>query len=155
MTKSILLAAALSAVFLAGCGGPSAARPDADTPASTKADAGVEGVQARAQHRWDLLVAGKAAEAWEYFSPGYREIKTRDEYAAEIAVRPVKWTKVEVTGSQCPAGEQICDVEVDVYFSMDSSLPGVGKLESHSPLLERWIETDGNWYFVPKEVARN
>lgn len=154
MTKSILLAAALAAIFLAGCGGPTSTKPAlADTAAM--GPAAKLGVEARAQRRWELLTTGKPAEAWDFFSPGYRELKPRADYAGEIAVRPVKWTRAEVTGSTCPEGEEICDVEVDVYFSMESNLPGVGKLESHSPVVERWIRTDGNWYFVPKEVTRN
>lgn len=156
MSKTPLFAAALAAALLSACGGPAATRADApaDAPKASAA-AAVEGVEARAQRRWDLLVAGKADEAWEFFSPGYREIKSRETYAADIAVRPVHWTRATVKKSQCPAGESICDVEVEVFFKMESTLPGVGTLESSSPVAERWIETDGNWYFVPKEVARN
>jgi hypothetical protein len=149
--KSIPLMFALSAALLAGCaGGPAATKTDA--PAAATASGSLE---ERAQKRWDLLVAGKAGEAWEFFSPGYRQLKSREEYAAEIAVRPVQWTKAIVQDSKCPEGTQVCDVTVEVHFSVQSTLPGVGKLESLSPIEERWIETEGSWYFVPKEVARN
>ena len=143
------LAAALFAASLAGCAG---------APATTRSEAkGVapKDVEARAQARWDLLVAGKAAEAYDYFSPGYRQVKDRATYAADIAVRPVRWTKAEVKGSECPPDLQVCDVTVEVHYTVESSLPGVGTLASYSPIVERWIETEGSWYFVPKEVARN
>jgi hypothetical protein len=147
------LAAALVAASLAGCAaGPAGVKSDAPA-ASPKGVA--KGVEARAQQRWDLLVAGKAAQAYDYFSPGYREVKDRDTYAADMAVRPGHWTKAEVQGSECPKGLQVCDVTVQVYFTVESTLPGVGTLESFSPIVERWIETEGSWYFVPKEVARN
>lgn len=146
-----LIAPLFVALALSACGGPAGTKTEASSANPAAAD---EGVEARAQKRWDLLVAGKASEAWNFFSPGYREIKDRESYASDMAVRPVKWTKAIVQGKDCPQGLQVCDVTVEVHFSMDSTLPGVGALESHSPVVERWIEMDGNWYFVPKEVAR-
>ena len=68
------LAAALCAASLAGCaGGPAASK--ADAPAAS----GAKSVEARAQQRWDLLVAGKAAQAYDFFSPGYRQVKDRED----------------------------------------------------------------------------
>ena len=152
--KSIPLMLALSAALLAGCaGGPAATK--GDSPAAAAAAPAAKDVEARAQKRWDLLIAGKAAQAYDYFSPGYRQVKTRETYASDMAVRPVHWTKAEVKGSDCPAGLQVCDVTIEIEYQIESTLPGVGTIQSSSPVLERWIETDGSWYFVPKEVARN
>jgi hypothetical protein len=145
-----LIAPLVAVLALSACGGPTGTKSEAPGIAATG-----EGVEARAQQRWDLLIAGKPDQAWNFFSPGYREIKDQATYASDVAVRPVKWTKAVVKGSQCPDGPEVCNVEVEVHFSMESSLPGVGKLESYSPILERWIEIEGTWYFVPKEVARN
>ena len=147
-----LIAPLFAALALSACGGPAGTK--GETPGAAPA-AAVEGLEARAQKRWDLLIAGQAGQAWEFFSPGYRDIKDRETYVADLSVRPVKWTKAAVKSSQCPEDPKVCDVEVEVHFTMDSTLPGVGKLESYSPVAERWIEIDGNWYFVPKEVARN
>lgn len=146
-----LIAPLFVTLALSACGGPAGTKTEA--PSASPA-AAAEGVEARAQKRWDLLIAGKPSEAWDFFSPGYRQIKGRQDYATEIAQRPIKWTKATVQGKQCPEGLQVCDVTVEVHFSMESTLPGVGTLESHSPVAERWIETEGNWYFVPKEVTR-
>ena len=147
------LAAALCAASLAGCaGGPAATKGEAPATAAPAAKGSVE---ARAQQRWDLLIAGKAAQAYDFFSPGYRQVKDRESYASDMGMRPVHWTKAEVKGSNCPADLQVCDVTVEVQYTIESTLPGVGTIESSSPVVERWIETDGSWYFVPKEVARN
>jgi hypothetical protein len=73
---------------------------------------------------------------------------------ADLANRPVKWTKAEIEGSECPPDAGYCDVTVNVHYELQSPLPGVGTLSSFSPVTERWISSQGNWYFVPKEVAR-
>ncbi len=146
---------AMFALLLAGCAAaPGGTRPDAPA-ADVPAAAAPAGVEARAKLRWDLLIAGKADQAYDYLSPGYRTLKTREVYAADMSGRPVRWTRAEVKGSECPPEAGYCDVTVEVHFEMQSTLPGVGKLESFSPIVERWIESDGSWYFVPKEVARN
>lgn len=141
--KIMTTAATLALALLAGCTAPKSA---SDAPT---------GIEARAQKRWDLLIAGKASEAFDYFSPGYQSIKDRATYATDMAQRPVRWTKALVKTADCPEGEQFCDVTVEVHFSVESTLPGVGKIDSYSPVTERWIQTEGSWYFVPKEVARN
>lgn len=151
MKRLTLLTATLSVVTLAGCAGGPATIAPADASAATTA----RGLEARAQQRWDYLVSGKAELAYDFFSPGYRQVEDRQTYVADLAVRPVRWTKAIVQGSQCPEGLQVCDVTVEVHYSLNSTLPGVGKLESFSPIVERWIQTEGNWYFVPKEVARS
>jgi hypothetical protein len=139
------------ALALCACASTSGPQTGASTPTSNS-QAGA--VQARAQTRWDLLIAGKMAEAYEFFSPGYRQIKSRDAYANDMANRPVKWTRAEVQGSECPAGAEYCDVTVNVHYEVTSTLPGVGTLASFSPVTERWINSQWSWYLVPKEVAR-
>ena len=152
--RSIFLAAC--AVLLAACagGGTRPAPADDAAPATASAPA-AGGPEARAKQRWELLVAGKFAEAYEYLSPGYRSIQARDEYASSLVGRPVKWLGADIKGKNCPPGAGFCDVNVDVHYEVQSTLPGVGKLKSFGPVMERWIEIEGNWYFVPKEVTRN
>jgi hypothetical protein len=145
-------------IFLAGALGLLTACAGSGTKSSAEETAGAPaagGVEARAKQRWDLMLAGKFAEAYDYFSPGYRAITPRDRYAASMVGRPVKWLSAEVRGKNCPADAGYCDVNVEVNYEMQSTLPGVGMLRSVGPVLERWIEIEGNWYFVPKEVTRN
>jgi hypothetical protein len=139
---------------IAGCASAPKAGGAAAGNGVDAARAAASPVESRALARWELLIAGKAAEAYAYLSPGYREIKSQEVYAADMANRPVKWTKAEIEGSECPAGAGYCDVTVKVHYQLQSTLPGVGELKSYSPVSERWISSQGSWYFVPKEVAR-
>ncbi len=142
-----LISATLPLMLVACATVPTGATPSAGADAASQ-------VELRAVKRWELLVAGKAAEAYDYLSPGFRQIKARDVYAADMKDRPVHWTAAKFNSIECPPNAGYCDVTIDLHYELQSSLPGVGKLASHSPVIERWIGTDGSWYFVPKEVAR-
>lgn len=109
----------------------------------------------RATTRWKLMIAGKAAEAYDYLSPGYRSLKSREQYAADMQNRPVRWKGVRHQSVECPPPGEYCDVTVEIDYEVTSPLPGVGAVASKAPVTERWIVLDGVWYLVPKEVARN
>ena len=143
----------LSALWLAGC----AAGGGGTRPAAAAKDTGKpeQVVEQRAVARWALLTAGKPAEAYQYLSPGFRALKTSEQYAADLQNRPVRWKAARFSAVECPPPGEYCDVTLDVDYEIDSPLPGVGTLKSTGPVVERWIVLDGVWYLVPKEVARN
>lgn len=144
-----------SAIALAGCAtsGDRAASGKATNDAARGTPEAI--LAERAMARWNLLIAGKAAEAYDYLSPGYRATKTREQYAIDLQNRPVKWKAVQHQSVECPPPGEFCDVTVEIEYEVKSHLPGVGALSSKSPVTERWIVLDGVWYLVPKEVARN
>ncbi|HET6604083.1 MAG TPA: hypothetical protein VFG21_07695 [Xanthomonadaceae bacterium] len=107
----------------------------------------------RAAERWDLLVAGKADQAWDYLTPGYRQTRPRELYAAEIAVRPVRWTSAEVMGVECPEQDR-CMVKVKIDYSLRSQARGVGMIESYVVSDETWIRSDRGWFHLPPEAAK-
>jgi hypothetical protein len=152
------LAFGLALAFLAGCqsGGT---RPDgaAATPGPTGADAAVaptdgktmDPLLARATERWQLLIAGKFAEAYEYLSPGYREVVDREEYVQTMAKRQVFWNAAEAHDQECRDG--FCRVRVDVLYTVNMPVMGVGEVSSSTTVIENWLlGEDGRWYFVPE-----
>lgn len=141
-------------VGLSGC----AAGPGSSRSALPETAKAVEGtpekvVLQRAQERWTLLVAGELAKAWDYFSPGYRSTMPREVWAANMAGRPVRWTKAKATEATCPAREDYCDVTIEVDFVSRSALPQVGNIKATAPVFERWIRVNRAWHLVPAEVA--
>ena len=79
LTAGMLLSALLSSCATS----PSAHKPSAQKMPKT--------MEERVSKRWDLLIAHKAEEAYEYLSPGFRQTKPKDEYAREMNGRPVTW----------------------------------------------------------------
>lgn len=106
---------------------------------------------ARATERWQLLIAGKFGEAYEYLSPGYREVVERDEYVQTMARRQVFWNQAIAGDRDC--ADQVCRVRVDVQYKVNMPVMGVGEVESATTVIENWIAgSDGRWYFVPSVV---
>jgi len=147
---SIAIVSALGASLLSGCGGsgPSATvRPDV-APAQTTAQAEAI-VTERAGERWQHLVARTPGEAYAYLSPGYRELVSQEEYERTILVRPVKWTNARVSGVTCV--DIVCDVHLEIDYTLRMPVQGVGAVSSRSVQQEKWVSSGGQWYLVPSE----
>ncbi|HVF35688.1 MAG TPA: hypothetical protein VND91_10240 [Candidatus Saccharimonadia bacterium] len=137
------LAVAALALMLGAC-----ASTGGSKPSSAKA-----APEVRAIERWNLLIAGKADEAWEYLSPGARSTKSREAYQGEMTQRPVRWEKAEPFEKPECASTDACTVKILVTYSMDVPLPNVGRINSPAVLEEKWIALDGVWYHVPAQIA--
>lgn len=130
-----LHALALGAVLLAlaACGG---SRNPTD----------VDSIDRRAVERWQYLIDGKAELAWDYLTPGARAQKDRDEYAADMNNRPVRWTAARFVGKDCD--EERCAVQVEVDFSLPMPRGG-GTIDSSQIQNEVWLRLDEGWFFYP------
>jgi hypothetical protein len=135
-TPSIRRAAALGAfaLALAAC---SSGGSDAD-------------VDKRSIERWNFLIAHQAEKAYDLLTPGTRATQTRENYAAAMYSRPVRWTAAKFNRKECDADR--CKVYVDVTYSV--VMPGGGAtgkpITTTSPQTETWVRVDGEWYFLPK-----
>ncbi|MDR3389261.1 MAG: hypothetical protein P4L92_19635 [Rudaea sp.] len=106
-------------------------------------------IRTRAVERWDLLIAHQAEKAYDYLSPGYRETKPREAYAKEMNGRGIRWSKVRFGSQECDA--EVCKVHLSVDYSVD--LGGLaGKVASSGLVVETWIKTKGQWYFLPDQL---
>ena len=128
--------AAIAALFvaLAGC--------------NTNKDATAD-VEKRAMERWSFLIAHQAEKAYDYLTPGTREMQTRENYAASMNNRPVKWSGAKFNRKECDADR--CKVYVDVSYSV--AMPGAGgagrSVESSNTQIETWVRVEDEWFFLP------
>lgn len=102
----------------------------------------------RSAMRWNLIIEGKPELAYDYLSPGYRATRERDDYANRIRNRPVKWTKIAYVDHDCGSSDA-CSVKLNIDFKLN--MPQVGEVESTDVLIEQWVKSDGQWYFLPDE----
>ena len=137
VVRPLAIAGVLVALFLAGC-----AAGGGTKPAESLAD--------RAVARWNYLINKEPEKAWEYMTPGSRQVAPRDQYVRETLVKPVQWTGAEYESQECQSADA-CEVLVNVKFRVRSHLTGVGMLDAERRLVETWIRVDGQWYFLPKE----
>ncbi len=130
-----LLVVMISVLLLAAC-------------AST-GDAKKNPIEERAQLRWDSLLAADFDTAYSLYSPGYRSANSRVDFEISQRTRKVAITAAKVISSDCSG--DACTVSAVVQYRVGAAMPGVSKWESNSKLEERWVRTEGKWWFVPSE----
>ena len=106
-------------------------------------------VAERAQARWDALLAGDYAAAYVYYSPGYRSSKSAVDLGMDIRTRKVKYRSAQYQDQSCE--KDTCTVRVEVGYEVTKPVPGLNKWESKSIISEKWIKSDGEWWFLPQK----
>jgi len=105
-------------------------------------------IQQRAQARWDALLAGDYETAYTYLSPGYRSATSVADFEINLRTRRVQYVSAEYKGHRCE--EAACSVQIRVGFKVVRPLAGMSEWKSTSLLEERWIYSNGNWWYLPE-----
>jgi len=129
----------LAGVFLTAC---------ATAPESTG-----NSIAERAQDRWDALLSGDFATAYGFYSPGYRSSTSMFDLAFEIRSRRVRWTSALYKEHGCE--ENSCTVIFDMGFTVERPVPGLDQWNGSNIVEEKWVKTDGQWWFLPKNMMNS
>jgi len=103
----------------------------------------------RAQARWDALLAGDFETAYGFYSPGYRSSTSIFDLAFEIRSRRVHWTSAQYKEHSCL--ENSCTLIFDVGYTVNRPVPGFNKWDGSDVLEEKWVKTNGQWWYLPKK----
>lgn len=117
----------LAAVLLAGC---------ATLPGASREEI----VRARAQARWDALVAGDWVKAYGYSTPAYRDAVDLYGFRAKHDGL-IKFRKAEVLDVACE--ETACKVQLQVTFTPPQDIPSP---DLTTVIEDRWVSEAGNWW---------
>ena len=143
MLNRILLAIFL-ALLLSACG--------TTGPARTKAPATPEeAITQRALERWKLIVAGDFSTAYGYLTPGARAVMSLEAYAGRLGMAQIKWTGAAVDWVKCE-DEDTCHAQVAVDTLVTIPGTGQGQVPGQTKLVENWLRSDGQWYFLPSRI---
>lgn len=141
-----------TAILLAAC---STTKPEAPSAAlesiPTTAEAFGPTIGARAVLRWNNLIGGKFDDAYEMLSPGYRQTHDKKEYGEILRNRPVRWTKATFVDHACES-KDVCTLRLNISFEL--MLPAVGTVPSENIVEEKWLNADGQWFFLPTSVGK-
>jgi phosphate-selective porin len=103
----------------------------------------------RAQARWNALLAGDLETAYGYYSPGYRSATSMVDFSIAWRARKVGYTSAAYKEHTCE--EKRCTVAFDVGFKVNKPVPGLDVWESHQVIGDTWIQTDGEWWYLPEK----
>ena len=94
-------------------------------------------------------MAGDYDTAYSYYSPGYRSANSRVDFEIALRVRRVRWTSAEVQESSCDA--DVCTVVTTVGYAVAGAVPGVPVWKNKKSIEERWVRTEGQWWYLPED----
>jgi len=106
-------------------------------------------IQERAQARWDALLARDYATAYQYLSPGYRSTTSVTDFEIDVRARRVQYLSAEYKAHICE--EAVCTVQMSVGYKVLRPVAGLPEWKSASLVEERWIMSDGQWWFLPEK----
>lgn len=106
-------------------------------------------VAERAQARWNALLAEDYETARSYYSPGYRSAKSAVDLGIDIRTRKVKYRSATYKDQNCE--KDTCTVRMEIGYEVTRPVPGLAKWESKSIVSEKWLKSDGQWWFLPQK----
>jgi len=125
-----LAVAATCVVMVGGCSGiPKEAEKDPTTV-----------LLERAQARWDAVIRSDFKTAYEYLSPGSRQVHSYDSFAGRM--NPGFWKEAKVKRAECSQPD-VCEVVADITYVFQGS-------RIATLLRENWTRSDGKWWYVLK-----
>lgn len=103
----------------------------------------------RAQARWDAILARDYDTAYALYSPGYRSATSRTDFEIEIRSHRISWTSATYREHACEG--RVCTVTFDIEYTAPRPVPGVNKWEGKGTVEDTWIQSSGEWWYVPPE----
>lgn len=104
-------------------------------------------VEKRAKSRWEALIAQDVDKAYQYLTPGFRQVNTLDTYKASRRAGGVAlWKSADVESVKCE--ESICTVKLKLTYIYMGSVGALQGQELSTTLTEKWILSDGDWWFL-------
>jgi hypothetical protein len=91
--------------------------------------------------RWNALMKGDFAKAYNYLSPGTREVMSLELYKAKV--HGGNWKKANVDSVSC--GQDQCKVLMAIEYSYRD----IKSIETR--LDENWLRQEGKWWYVPRK----
>lgn len=104
-------------------------------------------LEERVKARWDTVLGGDYAGAYEYLSPGYRSSVSSVQYQRSLLLSKVKWNEAQYIESDCT--ETTCKVKISLKYTVYGGVPGIKSFNGRQMIDESWVLVDSNWYLVP------
>ncbi|HET9049991.1 MAG TPA: hypothetical protein VFN29_13660 [Chiayiivirga sp.] len=136
------------AATMVACSATGPTKPATDVAAGAPTGSAEEIVSHNAKARWDALVAKDVAKAYGYLTPGTRAAQSKEAYSIQLMSATINWTGANVTGVKCE-DENVCSATVMVTYKVAGAAPGMGQVEGFAPVVEKWLHSGGEWFFLP------
>ncbi len=106
-------------------------------------------VEERAQQKWDAQVARDWKKVYDFLTPAKRKVIAPENFAGRMAAGALDYQSAKVLEAKCPQ-EDSCTVAVEVTYIYNGRIAAMRGMKSTSRVEERWIRSQGEWWFVPE-----
>ena len=105
-----------------------------------------------AEQRQAALLEYDFKKAYQYMSPGYRQLNNLEQFTSNYA-GVYNWTSSDVLSASCE--EDVCKVNVEVFVDM-GLMPNTGATGAEKFLIPRvnretWFKINNKWWFSKSE----
>ena len=100
--------------------------------------------------RWEAVIAKNWEQAYRYETPAYRKNYSIEQYKNRFGGM-VTWRHIRLLNTTYPE-KNIAIISLDLTATFD--VPGVPEMTTPGVIKERWIFSDGNWWYVFEENRR-
>lgn len=101
-------------------------------------------VEDRATERWHKLIKRDFSAAYQYLSPGSREILPENVYTGRFG-GATQWLEAKPVSSECQDG--LCKITMAVKYRIQHKYFPEG-IENTREFKEKWIFSDGQWWYL-------
>jgi hypothetical protein len=105
-----------------------------------------ERVQARAEARWQALLAGEYEQAYGFLAPGFRSRVTLDSYRGRFKGK-TQWLEAQFKGVDCD--QDVCEAKFAAKYRF-LGVPPFPPVEGETEEAEKWVFTQDDWWHVPR-----
>jgi hypothetical protein len=106
-----------------------------------------DGIEQRAQTRWDALIAGEYSTAWALYSPGYRSANSAVDLEISWRSRRVQSVAGVYDSHECT--ENLCTVKINLTYKVIKPVAGVDEWQNSKIIKEKWILAENEWWYLP------
>lgn len=102
----------------------------------------LKGLRARAEARWQALIAGDFDKAYEFETPAYRQVYNAKQYRARFG-SGLRWQQAKVVTVDLKSPEvAMVTLEIDYSFHV----AGTGMMDNKGSVTETWLWVEGQWW---------
>ena len=74
---------------------------------------------------------------------------SRGDWEFKMRTRRIAYMGAQFVTHNCE--ESRCTLTFQVEYGVTQPLPGVGEWENRRLMVENWVRTEGNWWYLPED----
>ncbi len=110
----------------------------------------LESLKARLQQRQTAIITGDLVTAYTFFSPGTKALISYERFRRGVSRGVAEWRDAQLVELNCPEVDS-CVASLQLTYAYMGQIEAMRGQEMTTLLQERWIYSDGTWWYLSIE----